>query len=209
LLDIYGFDVTLFANLIIPDDALTSSVIVAIRDMFNAQLRPRIKFLTGNFQSTIIATPDLAVATAGDHTDVGCLLTDLCFDSKADPMVTARHYGRINLPMNNMVKPGFGPTFGALKAMILKIMLLFILSMKLNLTLRFSIFVEIRCISLKNLVRSIGSSFFSFVVWPLVLLSWNSHGLLLLSLNSMPLRRNRPQELWWIYLSCRLSLTLP
>ncbi len=108
LLDIYGFDVTLFANLIIPDDALTSSVIVAIRDMFNAQLRPRIKFLTRNFQSTIIATPDLAVATTGDHTDVGCLVTELSFGSKADPMVTARHYGRINLPMNNMVKPGFG-----------------------------------------------------------------------------------------------------
>ena len=111
LLEFHGFDVTLFANLIIPDDALTSSVIVAIRDLFNAQLRPRIKFLTGNFQSTIIATPDLAVATAGDHTDVGCLMTDLSFDSKADPMVGARHYGRINLPMNNMVKPGFGPYF--------------------------------------------------------------------------------------------------
>jgi hypothetical protein len=79
--EIHGFDVTIFANLVIPADALTSPVIVALRDLFNAQLRPRIKFLTGNFQSTIIATPDLAVATAGDHTDVGCLMTVLSFGS--------------------------------------------------------------------------------------------------------------------------------
>jgi len=107
----HGFDVTIFANLDIPDDALTSPVIVAVRDLFNDQLKPRIKFLNGNFQTTIIASPDLAVATAGDHSDVGCLLTDLCFDPKADPMVNARHYGRINMPMHRMVKPGFGPYY--------------------------------------------------------------------------------------------------
>jgi len=108
---IHGFDVTLFANLVIPDDALTSPVVIAVRDLFNGQIRPRIQYLTGNFQSTIIASPDLAVATAGDHTDVGYLLTDPTFDPKADPMVNARHYGKVNLPVTNMVKPGFGPFF--------------------------------------------------------------------------------------------------
>ena len=53
---IHGFDVHLFANLVIPEDALTSPVVVAVRDLFNEQMKSRVKYLRGNFQSTINAS---------------------------------------------------------------------------------------------------------------------------------------------------------
>ena len=75
------------------------------------QIRSRCKHCNGNFQSTINASPDLAVATAADQSDVGYFLSDPIFDPTADPMADARHYGKLNFPMTNMVQPGFGPFF--------------------------------------------------------------------------------------------------
>jgi hypothetical protein len=109
LQSVKGFDSSLLSSFVFPADGSLASVIISLRDIFNTFIQNRCSSCSNAFQYTILATPDLAAATSGETLDVGYLLTDPSFDCDADPMGSARFYGKSCLPQDNIMQPGFGP----------------------------------------------------------------------------------------------------